>query len=150
MGYPKKVNNGNLVANQSLKSGPMGDQYLWRTTTSKNSSEFILPKSPQTQFAMPPNSNGPINPQQQQQQQHGPNQNPQPTVSGRSPIQRQMIIATTTATGGKGDTNNSVQEQVQQEINTRIIKRNLGNAAIIRVLDLMNLFQINIMKIYQI
>ena len=49
-------------------------------------------QSPQTQFAMPPNSNGPINPQQQQ---HGPNQNPQPTVSGRSPIQRQMIIATT-------------------------------------------------------
>ena len=139
MGYPKKVNNGNLVANQSLKSGPMGGPVpMGGPQQARIPPNSSFQQSPQTQFAMPPNSNGPINPQQQQQQQqqHGPNQNPQPTVSGRSPIQRQMIIATTTATGGKGDTNNSVQEQVQQEINTRIIKRNLGNAAIIRVLDL--------------
>ena len=38
MGYPKKVNNGNLVANQSLKSGPMGDQYLWED---HNKQEFL-------------------------------------------------------------------------------------------------------------
>ncbi|KAL6449967.1 MFG1 Morphogenetic regulator of filamentous growth protein 1 [Candida maltosa Xu316] len=84
---------------------------------------------------MPPNSMNPNRqvqgppppPSQQQQQQH-------PSVSGRSPIQRQMV-----ASGGQPqDAPATIPDQFQQEINTRIIKRNLGNAAIIRILDLID------------
>ena len=95
-----------------------------------------FPASSVQQFGMPPNaanSNAapqtPFGPQPQPQQRPGQH----PTVSGRSPILRQILPA-----NGPQDFNNSISEQFQQEINTRIIKRNLGNAAIIRILDLID------------
>ncbi|RCK67084.1 Morphogenetic regulator of filamentous growth protein 1 [Candida viswanathii] len=126
----KKGNSGNSSVNATPKNGGMGTAPGGLGALQQHPA---FPQATAQQFGVPPNS---ANSNLQLQAPFGPQPQPQqgqhPTVSGRSPILRQTLHA-----NGPQDMNNSV-EQYQQEINTRIIKRNLGNAAIVRILDLID------------
>lgn len=146
---PNQQHSGPPAPNQQqmLKKGNAGNTSVAATPKNGTIGSALGPASLQQYpsfaqssgqlFGMPPNTannNQPLQTQfgpqtQQQQQQQGQH----PTISGRSPILRQTLPA-----NGSQEVNNAISEQFQQEINTRIIKRNLENAAIIRILDLID------------